>query len=472
MKKIKRLSFIFLALFIALGCFSKIYGVDNINVTTIKQGDVIYYDNSYTKWDNVKIYIFNKSGDHVFNWKDDKGQMQKIGNTDIWKFTVTSDIDVTSKNYDEVIFLKADQSRNEDQTIDLGYISSYFAYVSEGVNTEREYKQMGYWYLYDKTELKELLEECKKYEEKYYTSDSWAKFKTSMDDAQDVLDGEQKLESVNEDGSGGYKCDYFYKLEELQKANDELVIDKEVLNKKIKDANEKLKNADKYTEDSIDNLKNAIDKAQDKYDDDALELDELKEELTKLDDAINNLKPNKDKLKEKLDEVNGIIDNKDLKYYTDDSVNALKDKVNRGNEVYKNDEATLEEVENATNDLDGGIKGLELNKKMLEDLLNSTKDTDFDKYTDETVTALKSAINSAEELLKNGDITLDKFKNTLENLNTALNGLIEKQGEVVTNNTQTPNTGSNILIAIILLSVGSIVLLITFIYTKKAQKNN
>ena len=109
---------------------------------------------------------------------------------------------------------------------------------------------------------------------------------------------------------------------------------------------------------------------------------------------------------------------------------------------------------------------------MLEDLLNSTKDTDFDKYTDETVTALKSAINSAEELLKNGDITLDKFKNTLENLNTALNGLIEKQGEVVTNNTQTPNTGSNILIAIILLSVGSIVLLITFIYTKKAQKNN
>ena len=473
MNRIKKLSFLFLSVIIFITSFSKIYGIEDIKLTTIKKGDVIYYDNSKTKWENVKIYLFEKKDGSedsgAFEWNDNKGQMNKIDDTDIWEYTLPDDI--TSNKYNHVIFTNNGKNGN-NQTIDLGYLGKGYAYISEGTDSSDQNKQKGYWYLYDKTELRNLLDECKKLEEKYYTSESWATFKTSMEEAQSVLDGEQKIEST--DIEGVYKCDYFYKLENLQTAKDDLKVDKEILNNKIKETQNIDK--DKYTPDSVNKLNEAVKNAQGKYNgEDPLTVDGLKDELSKLDEAINNLKPNKDKLKEKIDEGNGIIDNEDSKYYTNDSVNALKDKVKNGNEVYKNDNATLAEVEKATDEMDGAIKGLELNKKMLEDLINMAKNADFDKYTDETVEALKGAINASQDLLGSGEITLEKFKNSIESLNSAINGLVEKQGNVnenINNNTQTPSTGSSILLAIILLSVGAIVLLITFVFIKKGPKKN
>ncbi len=477
MNRIKKLSFIFLSVIIAISSFTKVKGVEKIYVTTIKQGDVVYYDNSITKWDNVKIYLFERkegiSDTNAFTWNDDKGQMKKIGDTDIWEYTLPTDI--TSDKYNHVIFLNGTEGP-QNQTIDLGYLGKGYAYISKEIyNKNDDYskngKQIGYWYLYDKTGLRNLLDECKKLEEKYYTSESWATFKTSMEEAEKVLNSEQRIEDA--DDKDGYKCNYFYKLEGLEKVKTELVVDKEILNNKIKETQNIDK--DKYTPDSVNKLNEAVKNAQGKYNgEDPLTVDGLKDELSKLDEAINNLKPNKDKLKEKIDEGNGIIDNEDSKYYTNDSVNALKDKVKNGNEVYKNDNATLAEVEKATDEIDDTIKGLELNKKMLEDLVNMAKNADFDKYTDETVETLKGAINASQDLLGSGEITLEKFKNSIESLNSAINGLVEKQGNVnenINNNTQTPSTGSSILLAIILLSVGSIVLLITFIYRNKSIKS-
>ncbi len=476
MKKLKKLSFIFLAIVITLLSFNKAFADEergDIDVIPVKPGDVVYYNNVNTNWNSVKVYLFNDKEEYAFVWENEKGKMTQIDSSDIWEYKIPDDIE--ENKYDHIIFLKGDgtNSNNENQTIDLGYLGAGYAYISEGTDSNSQNKQIGYWYLYDKTELANLIEECEKYESNkdYYTTKSWAEFSEALNDAKEVLKGEQKVESVE---TGGFKCDYFYTLKGL--AEKTLNLNKEALNKKIQEAEDLIN--DKYDDDSTNDLKSELQNAKDKLNSDSIELDQLEEELHKLNEKIS-----KEKLKQKIDEATDILNDEDSKYYTDDSINSLKDKVNAGSKIYEDEKATLQDVEGATKNIDDAINELELNKKILEDLVSKANEIDFDKYTDETVEALNSAKKEAEELLNNPDITLDNFKSKVKNLNNALEGLLEKQNEVVidsnntsdtsdtTNNTEVPNTGSSILLAIILLSAGAVLLLTTsFIYHRKRVK--
>ena len=442
MNKLKKVSFIFLAFCIAIVSLNYMYCA-NITVTSLKTGDVIYFDNSGT------------------NWNDSKS-MTKIENSNIWKFEITSDLQIEKDTYDCVIFHNG-QGNGDNQTIDLGYISSKFAYKCSG-NGEYN-KRNGYWYLYDKTDLEKLLSECNKYEQQYYTPNSWEEFQLSIEEARKVLKKEVKLEDAN-NGEPGYKCDYFYKLNELEQSIQNLIVNKELLKEKIDKANEI--NIDKYTKDSVNNLNSAISEANSSYNDTNLTVENLKKQLDNLDKAINTLKPNKDELKEKIQEAKDTLDNEDFKYYTEDSLNTLKDNLTKAKEVFDNDNSTVDSVEDSIKNLGDALNSLEFNKQILEELLNEANNTSFDKYTDDTVNSLKEAIKEAEDLKTNGNISIEEFKKVEKKINDALNSLVEKVNSVKNNN---PITGSNILIAIILLSVALIVLLITFIFLKR-KKNN
>ena len=67
----KKLSFLFITLCITLLTFSSVYCA-NVDMTRLKEGDVIYFDNSGTNWNSVKIYIFENNGNGLYDWNDSK----------------------------------------------------------------------------------------------------------------------------------------------------------------------------------------------------------------------------------------------------------------------------------------------------------------------------------------------------------------------------------------------------------------
>lgn len=151
---------------------------------SFREGDVIYYDNSKTSeefgWDNVRIFFFSKSNGTPLQWVD-RPEMEHVKDN-IYKYVIptkdefcrqyggnyTSDYYLCNMNfswdkYDQLIF-----SDNEGggglakQTINLAFLES--GYIYKGEYQEQEYGNIrGYWYLYDKHELINLLNDAKDY---------------------------------------------------------------------------------------------------------------------------------------------------------------------------------------------------------------------------------------------------------------------------------------------------------------------
>lgn len=64
------------------------------NIRQLKTGDIIYFDNSGTNWDEVRVYLFSQSGgSERFDWNS-LPTMTQIGETDVYKYEITSDLDI------------------------------------------------------------------------------------------------------------------------------------------------------------------------------------------------------------------------------------------------------------------------------------------------------------------------------------------------------------------------------------------
>lgn len=111
-------------------------------IRPLRNGDTVYYDNSNTGWSTVRIYLFNNSDQsHPFEWGT-QPSMDHIENN-IWRFEVTDQYSIEGHGYDYIIFSNGDYN---EQTIDLGFIGSGYAYQ---VNSWDGYRYSGIWYLYD-----------------------------------------------------------------------------------------------------------------------------------------------------------------------------------------------------------------------------------------------------------------------------------------------------------------------------------
>ncbi len=462
MKVMKKISFIFIALCMCIVTLSSVYCA-NIDVRKLKAGDVIYFDNSATHWNSVKIYIFNKNdGDDKLKEWNDSDTMSNIDGTDIWKFEVTADM-LEGKTLGWVIFHNGNGS-GENQTIDLCYIDNIYAYKADSTGDNNN--KAGYWYVYDKSELEELINKCEEYEKEYYTEATWNSFEQSLNAAKDVLKTEIKLENAD-NGESGWKCEYQSAIERLKQAKDALVVNKQLLQDKIDEASGK--DTTGYTKDTVDALNSTIAEAKEQYKGE-LSVDQLKEQLQKLDNAINGLKTDKDKLKEKVQEGNDKLES-DSKYYTDDSVKKLQDALDNGKNVLDNGSATVKDIQDAVKQIEDAINDLEFNDKLLDELIEKGNSTEFDKYTDETVKTLKDAINEAEGLKSRGNVTVEEFKDIEKKVNDGINNLVEKEKSVV-NNTKNPNTGSYIFGVVLMLLVATAVFVYTIKYGKKVKNNN
>ena len=275
----KKAKYLFLALAIALAGVFQLGGEANAlstykNIRQLKTGDIIYFDNSGTNWNEVRVYLFSKSGgSERFNW-DSRPTMTQIGETGVYKYEITNDLNIENYKDDHIIF--SDNARH--QTIDLGFIETGYAYL---VDSEEGGKAKGYWYVYDKSELVDLIRSAKEYEaySDYLSSASYDELATQIRNAEGVVNSEIRVET-DYDGRGFY-TNFDIALEDLQKSIDDLEID----TGKLKDNIDR----DKYTDDSLNDLDDAIRAAEDVLNNPDSTVEDIKNAADNVLEAIENL---------------------------------------------------------------------------------------------------------------------------------------------------------------------------------------
>ena len=141
---------------------------------------------------------------------------------------------------------------------------------------------------------------------------------------------------------------------------------------------------------------------------------------------------NKDALKAAIDVAKEALKEEDK--YTEESVKALKDAVAEAEKVVADENATQESVDAATKAVEEATKGLtekpapEVNKDALKAAINTAKEAlkEEDKYTEESVKALKDAVAEAEKVVADENATQESVDAATKAVEEATKGLAEK----------------------------------------------
>lgn len=272
--------FLVLLLQIFIPVTNSIYGIETTKqIRELKTGDVIYFDNSGTNWDIVKIYFYSKSGGSELTTWNSRPEMTNIPGTDIYKFEITSDLNIENYKDNHIIF----SNDSGEQTIDLGFIESGYAFTVDSTNNEG--KKEGYWYVYDKTELIELLKEAKKYEAdaEYYTNKSFEELEKQIVNAENIVNGMVKVENDKDPSIFYTQSDI--SLEDLKNAINGLEINKEKLEELV---NEEI-DLEPYEDDSVNDYIGAIKKGEEVLIDDDATVEDVKSAVLAIEEAKANL---------------------------------------------------------------------------------------------------------------------------------------------------------------------------------------
>lgn len=429
----------------------------------VKTGDVIYFDTKglNADWNTVKIYFYSTWGGSEIVSLDNSLNMEKIEGTTVFKYTVPASLNAESHNCNMLVFQNG-KGGDSNQTIDLGFIDTGYAYVIDGTDNN---KQKGYWYVYDKTELIDLYNSLKDYEGMYYTSDSWTEFENKLNSSADAINNEIR---IGEKAGGGYTVAYDDIISELNTAKNNLVVNKEILKNKIDEV--KQINTNGYIASTVDTLNRTIEDAENKYNSADITVDDIKTWVKNLDDAIKSLKVDKSELELLIELVNTAL-NKNIKYIDPTSLQEMKEILSKSDAVVNDPNATVADVNNSITEIQDKINKLKFNRELIVALINKANGIDFDKYTEESVNLLKEKIAKAGELLKQDKITIEEFDTVEKEVNDAINGLVEKTNIPATNElvNKNPSTGTYIVIVIIVIVIALVVLIITSLYNKNKK---
>ena len=220
-----------------------------------------------------------------------------------------------------------------------------------------------------------------------------------------------------------------------------VVVDKDALKATIETAKEALKEADKYTEESVKALEVAVAEAEKVVADENATQESVDAATKAVEEATKGLaeKPapevNKDALKAAINTAKEALKEEDK--YTEESVKALKDAVAEAEKVVADENATQESVDAATKAVEEATKGLtekpavpEVNKDALKAAIEKAEDVlknlDEDAYTPESVEALKGALETAKGVFDNADAVQTEVDQAAEAIETAISGLTVK----------------------------------------------
>ena len=220
-----------------------------------------------------------------------------------------------------------------------------------------------------------------------------------------------------------------------------VVVDKDALKATIETAKEALKEADKYTEESVKALEAAVAEAEKVVADENATQESVDEAKTAVEEATKGLteKPapevNKDALKTAIETAKEAL--KEADKYTEESVKALEAAVAEAEKVVADENATQESVDAATTAVEEATRGLaekpavpEVNKDALKAAIEKAEDVlenlEEDAYTPESVEALKGALETAKGVFDNADAVQAEVDQAAEAIETAISGLTVK----------------------------------------------
>ena len=220
-----------------------------------------------------------------------------------------------------------------------------------------------------------------------------------------------------------------------------VVVDKDALKATIETAKEALKEADKYTEESVKALEAAVAEAEKVVADENATQESVDAATTAVEEATKGLteKPapevNKDALKTAIETAKEAL--KEADKYTEESVKALEAAVAEAEKVVADENATQESVDAATTAVEEATRGLaekpavpEVNKDALKAAIEKAEDVlenlEEDAYTPESVEALKGALETAKGVFDNTDAVQAEVDQAAEAIETAISGLTVK----------------------------------------------
>ncbi len=139
--------------------------------------------------------------------------------------------------------------------------------------------------------------------------------------------------------------------------------------------------------------------------------------------AIVNLQPisEKDQLSMVIAEAKEVLDNLDEYSNVQEEKDALQDAYDTAVAVYENEEATQDEVAEATLNLNAALAVMRRvpSRDALAELVNEMSNKDLSKYTSASAAAFRTALQEANAGLANPNLTEEKAKALIEGLETA-----------------------------------------------------
>ena len=220
-----------------------------------------------------------------------------------------------------------------------------------------------------------------------------------------------------------------------------VVVDKDALKATIETAKEALKEADKYTEESVKELEAAVAEAEKVVADENATQESVDAATTAVEEATRGLaeKPavpevNKDALKAAIEKAEDVLENLEEDAYTPESVEALKGALETAKGVFDNTDAVQAEVDQAAEAIETAISGLtvkpapEADKTALKAALAEAaqKLENAESFTEESVNALKEAMDLAQSVLDNPEANQAEADAATTAVRTAIENLQEK----------------------------------------------
>ena len=277
----------------------------------------------------------------------------------------------------------------------------------------------------DKSELVSKITEAEKIDKTKYTAETVKTLEEALANAKDINGNDNATqEEVNNAVTALDNA--------IKSLKGKPVVDKSALQTKYDEVKDKAKG--NYTDDSWSEFEAARDAAKDALDKTDATQDDVTTALENLTTAITNLKVKVDKtaLASKIEEAEG----KKKEDYTEETFNALEGALANAKTVLDDADATQDEVDNAAIILDNAINGLKtkpvvptVNKDALQAKYDKIKDKAKDNYTDDSWNAFVTARDAAKTVLENDNAAQDDVDKALTNLNTAIDGLVEKEPE-------------------------------------------
>ena len=294
----------------------------------------------------------------------------------------------------------------------------------------------------DKTELQTAVADANEFaasdeNKEKYTEDSWKTLEEAITVAQAVLN---KPEATQEEVNDALKA--LTDAKENLKTKEPSVEkpEKSELQETVNDAKAfvgGLENPEMYTEESLNALKEAIAMAEEVLASETATQDEINDAMRRVKEAKENLAQKKPAVATEALE-NAIANARELANdtatYTEESRAALNAAVDAAQKVLEDANATQETVDKQTEAVEAAIKALvkikvpaetDKLKEAVKEAEELVKDTE--KYSEESLKALRDAIALAQGVLEDTNATQAQVDEALKAVNDAKNGLVAKE---------------------------------------------